>query len=167
MAVPQISSSPKGSCSHESNTPWAMTITPKEVSPSALGVWGLSLEAPKVTTLKGPFGHFPCTSLGFRSTTVIKGPKVSGLQYGVSQGAFGRRAWSMRQTSSNLTNSGTACRKSPLLVLAHISDQRPAPKGQSPVLTREGVHTHGDSGPRWTQSAIRICAQWHWCGPLV
>lgn len=166
MAVPQISSSLKGSCSHESNTPRAMTITPKEVSQSALGVWGLSLEAPKVTTLKRAFWSFSMYFLGFRVHQSNQGPQ--GVR--VAVWGFPRSFWeeSLAHEADVLKlDQLRHCRKSPLLVLAHIPDQRPAPEGQFPVLTREGVHARGDSGPRWTQSAIPICAQWHWCCPLV
>lgn len=52
-----------------------MTIIPKEVSQSASGVWGLSLEPPKVTTLKRAFWSFSTYLLGPWVHHSAQGPK--------------------------------------------------------------------------------------------
>ena len=103
-----------------------MTIIPKEVSQSALGVWGLGLEHPKVTTLKRAFWSFPMYLLGFGVHHRNQGPQ----SVRVAVWGFPRSFWEeslVHEADVLETDQLRHCRRSPLLILAHITDQRPAP----------------------------------------
>lgn len=102
-----------------------MTIIPKEVSQSALGVWGLGLEHSTVTTLKSAFWSFPMYFLGFGVHHSNQGPK----SVRVTVWGFPRSCWeeSLVHEADVLELDQLRHCRSPLLILAHITDQRPAP----------------------------------------